>query len=600
MENVSKNQVKKVIVVLLFVLALTGAVVGYFFGIEGLYDYYGGGTDYEWFYFYNEEACEEDSLSYITEVFSWDDYYNFYVLGDQRLCSHYDWEQYAYSVYMERVFGTVVSWKHMFLIAIGCSLVTIFTFVYLVRAAAGTRKGVLLRAPYIIPLSMQLAVIAGGAALAVQETMQLLCYRAMAVDFIGATAGIIIVAAGWIWMVMHVCTRFQSAEFWHSFISYRLVMYLKREVCALKKQLQMILVSFPLYWQMLLGYAIFSFLEMWVVIFIIKRMTEFGGIIIFIWVVKTIMISVALVVILVNLRVLQKAGENLAAGNLRDKVEVAHLLGPFRQFGDTLNSINVGIANAVQEQMKSERMKTELITNVSHDIKTPLTSIINYVDLMIQHGTEDETLLEYEEVLSRQSLRMKKLIEDLIEASKAAAGNLNVMMAETDVGILLNQAMAEFEERLAGTEISVVEKKPDQPVWIMADGKYLWRVFENLLTNVVKYGMPHTRLYIDLEMQEDMVRIIFRNISKFQLNINGEELMERFTRGDSSRHTEGNGLGLSIAKSLVEIQNGAMDILVDADLFKVIIQFPRLEKQKEKERLGEKDTELLELKEAEE
>lgn len=603
MAKLSKNQKKKIKAVLLFVFALTGAVVGYFFGIEGIYDYLGGGTDYEWFYYYNEEASKEDSLAYITEIYRWDgnklgDYNeDYYVSDGWCVHRHYDWEQYAYPIYMQRVFGVVVSWRIMFLIAVGCSFITIFTFAYLMRNAAWTQDGFLLRVPYAVPLGMQLAVIAGGAVLTVQEAGRLLCYRAMAVNFIGTAAGMVIVAAGWLWLVMHFWTRLQSGRFRYSVISCRA--YLKQKVQIWKKKLRDMITAFPLYWQILFGYGIFSFLEMWVVIFIIKHMTGFGSVIGIIWVAKTIVISVLLIMLIRNLRILQRAGENLAAGNLRDKVNVAYLFGPFRRFGDALNSINTGIGNAVQEQMKSERMKTELITNVSHDIKTPLTSIINYVDLMIQHGTEDATLREYEEVLRRQSLRMKKLIEDLIEASKAATGNLNVMMAETDVGILLNQAMAEFEDRLSGAEIGVVEKKPDQQIWIMADGKYLWRVFENLLTNVVKYGMPHTRLYIDLETQEDTVRIIFRNISKFQLNINGEELMERFTRGDRSRHTEGNGLGLSIAKNLVDIQNGTMDILIDADLFKVIIQFPRLEKQEETETLEGKETGLLEQKEDE-
>ena len=229
--------------------------------------------------------------------------------------------------------------------------------------------------------------------------------------------------------------------------------------------------------------------------------------------------------------------------------------------------------NAVNEKMKSERMRTELITNVSHDIKTPLTSIINYVDLIKKEKPENEKIKEYIGVLDRQSVRLKKLIEDLVEASKASTGNLTVNLAECEAGVLLSQTVGEFDERLKNAGLTPVLNIPEEPVKIMADGRHLWRVFENLTGNVCKYSMPGTRVYMELVKRDGKAVITFKNISKYELNISGEELMERFVRGDKSRNTEGSGLGLSIARSLTELQKGEMRIEVDGDLFKVTLTF---------------------------
>ena len=228
---------------------------------------------------------------------------------------------------------------------------------------------------------------------------------------------------------------------------------------------------------------------------------------------------------------------------------------------------------ALDRAMKSERMKTELITNVSHDIKTPLTSIINYVDLLQKEDIENDKAKEYMEVLSRQSARLKKLIEDLIEASKAQSGNLEVHMAQCDVGVLLAQVVGEYEEKCEKAGIDIVVDKPELATLIMADGRYLFRVFDNMLNNIVKYAMPGTRAYIDLRSEGTKTQIIFKNISRSQLNITSDELMERFVRGDAARNSEGNGLGLSIARSLTELMNGRMDLTVDGDLFKVTLTF---------------------------
>ena len=225
--------------------------------------------------------------------------------------------------------------------------------------------------------------------------------------------------------------------------------------------------------------------------------------------------------------------------------------------------------------MKSERFRTELITNVSHDIKTPLTSIINYVDLIKKEGVTDPVLQEYVEVLDRQSLRLKKLIEDLMEASKASTGNLSVNLEVCDATVMLSQVVGEFAGRAEANNLELVVDCPEPPVTIMADGRHLWRVLDNLMSNVCKYAMPGTRVYINLEVFHGMVIMTFRNISKSPLNISSDELMERFVRGDSSRNTEGSGLGLNIAQSLTSLMNGNMAIQIDGDLFKAIVSFPQ-------------------------
>lgn len=277
--------------------------------------------------------------------------------------------------------------------------------------------------------------------------------------------------------------------------------------------------------------------------------------------------------------VLQKiklGGERIAKGDLQYKIDTKYMYYDFKEFAESLNNINDGLQEAINEKMKSEHFKTELITNVSHDIKTPLTSIINYVDLIKKEEIGNETLIEYIDVLDRQSARLKKLVEDLVEASKASSGNLTVNLAPCNITVLLNQALGEFSEKLEKANLTPIVKTDDDGIAVLADGRHLWRVFDNLLSNVCKYGLEGTRVYIDVKTEKNGVLVTFRNISKYQLNVSSEELLERFVRGDKSRHTEGHGLGLSIAKSLMEIQGGSLDISVDGDLFKVTVKIKNL------------------------
>ena len=274
--------------------------------------------------------------------------------------------------------------------------------------------------------------------------------------------------------------------------------------------------------------------------------------------------------------VLLESARKMGRGDLNTKVEDKLMIGCFRDFAGDLNDLADVAVVAAQKQLKSERMKTELITNVSHDIKTPLTSIINYVDLLQKPHTEEEGQ-QYMEVLDRQSQRLKKLVEDLMDMSKASTGNMTVEITRVDAVESVNQALGEFSDKLERARLYPVFRHADDSVPMMADGKLVWRVLSNLLGNAVKYAMPGTRVYLDLTHVDGNVVISMKNISRDELNVDAEELMERFVRGDVSRNTEGSGLGLNIAKSLMELQKGQLQLLVDGDLFKVTLIFPAAE-----------------------
>ncbi len=291
------------------------------------------------------------------------------------------------------------------------------------------------------------------------------------------------------------------------------------------------------------------------------------------WAIESAALGLLLIYVLLCMKKLRAGAKELADGNEDYRIDTKNMKGEFLNHAEDLNSIGDGITRAVNERMKSERFKTELITNVSHDIKTPLTSIVNYVDLLEKEQPENEKMREYIEVLSRQSGKLKKLIEDLIEASKASTGNLAVNFEHCELGVLLDQTAGEYGEKLLDRGLELVLTKPEESVAIQADGRHMWRIFDNLMNNICKYAQPNTRVYLSLERKEGKAVITFRNISGTQLNISGEELMERFVRGDASRNTEGSGLGLSIAKSLVQLQKGEMKLIVDGDLFKTELIF---------------------------
>ena len=274
-----------------------------------------------------------------------------------------------------------------------------------------------------------------------------------------------------------------------------------------------------------------------------------------------------------QMRTLSAAGQAMANGDLSYCVDTSDMKREFREHGENLNSIGRGMAIAVNERMKSERFKTELITNVSHDLKTPLTSIVTYIDLLQKEDIQDEKAKEYIDTIARQSKKLKKLTEDLIDASKASSGALNVNMERVNISELLRQSSAEYGERMEAVNITPVVNMPEEDIYVRADGRLLWRVVENLLQNICKHGMPGTRAYLEARTENGRAVVSFKNISQQQLNIPVEELLERFVQGDESRSRGGSGLGLSIAESLTELMKGKLKLSLDGDLFKVELWF---------------------------
>ena len=274
-----------------------------------------------------------------------------------------------------------------------------------------------------------------------------------------------------------------------------------------------------------------------------------------------------------QMRTLSAAGQAMANGDLSYCVDTSNMKREFREHGENLNSIGRGMAIAVNERMKSERFKTELITNVSHDLKTPLTSIVTYIDLLQKKDIQDEKAKEYIDTIARQSKKLKKLTEDLIDASKASSGALNVNMERVNISELLRQSSAEYGERMEAVNITPVVNMPEEDIYVRADGRLLWRVVENLLQNICKHGMPGTRAYLEARTENGRAAVSFKNISQQQLNIPVEELLERFVQGDGSRSRGGSGLGLSIAESLTELMKGKLKLSLDGDLFKVELWF---------------------------
>ena len=272
---------------------------------------------------------------------------------------------------------------------------------------------------------------------------------------------------------------------------------------------------------------------------------------------------------------LRQGTKTIAGGDLEYQIDTRRMPYDLRLQAEDLNNISAGLSAAVDEKMKSERFKAELITNVSHDLKTPLTSIINYVDLLKTTAQTDPKAAEYIEVLDRKSQRLKKLTEDLVEASKASTGVLSVTREKIGMSQLIDQALGEWEEKLTDKKLTLVANLPEGETWVYADGRHLWRVIDNLLSNCAKYAMEGTRVYLDLERGKGQVALSVKNISREPLNVPAERLMERFVRGEESRSTEGSGLGLSIARSLTELQGGTFELAVDGDLFKSIVTLPQ-------------------------
>ncbi len=370
--------------------------------------------------------------------------------------------------------------------------------------------------------------------------------------------------------VISLAKRIKTHTIFKNTVIYRAVAIIVKGCKAVGSLLFYLLKKLPLVWKALIIVTSILIIQ---AIYMLITLEWYNVTAYIIWFLFNLVIAAAIIYFAIVMQTIKKGGDRIASGDITYKIDTKYMILDFKTFANQLNCISDGLNMAVNEKMKSEMFKTELITNVSHDIKTPLTSIINYVDLLKKEDIENENAKEYISVLNRQSERLKRLIEDLVDASKAATGNLTVNSAPCDIGVLLSQSIGEFDEKLKTAQITPLLKKPEKSVIIMADARHLWRVCDNLLNNICKYALNSTRAYIDVAVINNKAVITFKNISKYELNISANELMERFVRGDKSRHTDGSGLGLSIAKSLTELQNGKMDIEIDGDLFKVSLTF---------------------------
>lgn len=393
---------------------------------------------------------------------------------------------------------------------------------------------------------------------------------------IEAAAISVAISAEVLWCTFYLrelAVRMKLGSWWKNTIVYYVLRLLGRIIRLFWRGICAVLREIPSIPGTLLCFVGLSILEFLVAVLF---GAEAEGIVV--WMMEKIILFPVIVYFAMMCKRLLNGSRALAEGRQEEIVDTSHMFGDFKECGENLNNIGQGISRAVAERMKSEHLKTELITNVSHDIKTPLTSIINYANLIAEETTENEKIREYSEVLVRQSGRMKKLLEDLLEASKATTGNLEVNFQPCEVSVILSQAIGEYQQRMEEKQLELIVIQPEQEINIMADGRHLWRVFDNLLNNICKYAREDSRVYLNVEAAERKVSIIFRNMSKYALNITPDELQERFVRGDKSRHMDGNGLGLSIAKSLMDLMNGQMEIVTDGDLFKVTLRFDELTK----------------------
>lgn len=473
---------------------------------------------------------------------------------------------------LNRLLDFVYRFRYGAIVLSAVGILLFFTLLIFLYCSAGHRRGEdEARENFFDRIPFDLfTVLIGGAVIALGYLVMQCLYAVSSSEIIWlvfAAAGCVLIFLLCLFYTMSIATRVKTGRLFRNTVLWRVLALCGRALRGLFS----LLGKIPMVWKTVLGLLVCGLIEL---IVLFNTRYDFGSLLIN-WFFSRAVLAVLILHAAVSLRRLQKAGEQIAAGNLGEPVDTRGMIGDFKRFGSTLGSIGDGLSHAVDERMKSERMKTELITNVSHDIKTPLTSIINYVDLLKKEeaGSENETVRQYLDTLDRQSTRLKKLIEDLVEASKASTGNLSVELAPCEIGILLEQTVGEYTERLEASGLTPILTLPETPVFIYADGRRMWRVFDNLMNNICKYAQSGTRVYLELAVIGSRVVITFKNISKERLAASGEELTERFVRGDSSRNTEGSGLGLSIAQSLTELQGGRLMITTDGDLFKAMISF---------------------------
>ena len=469
------------------------------------------------------------------------------------------------------------------------TILALLCFIFLLCSAGhkNGREGITPSAIHEIHLDVYTVVVAIGAFTGLYLAFG---WIGMNQSMINLIVLVVLFAAEVIWCTlyfMELAIRLKMGKWWQNTILYRVFRFFGRFCKRVFRGIVKLILGIPMVWRTALLCLAVCVAEFFGLMLFYNN----TDVLLFFWAIEKFILCGAITFVALMCKELQEGSEALANGDLNYKLDTSHMVLSFKEHGENLNRIGEGISAAVEQRMKSEHLKTELITNVSHDIKTPLTSIINYADLIGKEvsgdvkdtgdgaGTEtaqerEQHISEYAEVLLRQSQKLKKLLDDLLEASKATTGNLEVHPEVCDVSVLLSQAVGEYEQRFSEKKLETIVKQPEETVKVMADGRHLWRVFDNLLNNIYKYAQAGSRVYLNVEHDGQNANIIFRNMSAYPLEMSPEELEERFTRGDRSRHMEGNGLGLSIAKSLTELQKGDMEIVTDGDLFKVVITLP--------------------------
>ena len=457
-------------------------------------------------------------------------------------------------------------------IGIFCSIVLMVILVC-ITGSDREKKSLIKKLPMDLLLAISIIVFAG--AIQWMYVIRLSGYNYLELLFsVGIMALILAVIVSAVILIFTV--QVKAGTCIRSTIIYKAAMMLMKLLKAMCRFFINALRDVSLVWKTGIAVAAGLFINLILMIMAINSYGAGGGVM-FLWFLGAGLTASLIIYISACLKRLLLGGSHIAEGDLNYRIDTKGMFLDLKKHADDLNDIRSGISKAVEEKLKSERFKTELITNVSHDIKTPITSIINYVDFLKKEDIQNEKAKEYIKVLDRQSQRMKKLTEDLVEASKAATGNVKIDLEPCDAQVMMMQVTGEYQERAEREDLEIISSMPPDNIRILADGQSLWRVFNNLFSNICKYSQPGTRVYQTLEEKDGKAVITYKNISKYELNISSEELTERFVRGDSSRHTEGSGLGLSIARNLIELQGGRFNIFIDGDLFKVVIEFDILE-----------------------
>lgn len=475
---------------------------------------------------------------------------------------------------LSALFTRLYAWRYALpILCLGLLLVAALLYVYLLCAAGrrpgaeGVQPGRLHRVPtdvlYVCAAGLAALLAFGGTLVyaSVSAFVPLLLVFAVC----GTGEALLLVGVS-----MSTAVRVKTRTWLSSMLVYRALRCLLRGARSAWSGVSAVLHGLPLVWKLLLacgGYVLLS-------VVLINEAFYSSDLYLLLYLLLSAAGALLLCRYAVGFDRLRRGAQKLAGGDLVCRVETKGMPRGVRTLAEDLGRVSEGAQRALEERMKSERMKTDLITNVSHDLKTPLTSIVNYVELLKKEELHNETAAGYVAVLDRQAQRLKKLTEDVVEASKASSGAINVRLAQLDAAELIRQCAAEYGERFAAAQLTPVLRLPDGPLLVRADGRLLWRVFDNLLGNAVKYAMPGTRVYFDAEAQHNEALLSVRNISREPLEKSGDELMERFVRGDASRRAEGSGLGLSIAGSLMALQGGTLAVLPDGDLFRADVRLP--------------------------